>query len=182
MTKQDAVRAVAFMQFFYPTYFTNLPDEEYSGIVGRLLGAFPDDPAEDVALGIRSYIGADQSGIPPSCGEILYYMYKGKDPAGNRDALGAWDLVKHAMRVPKEHMAAAFMTLPEPVQKALGNPDRLNGLLAWARTDPEIFETRIQRNFLQTYQNIVRQAATAQQGPPQGEKGRLQDLKERLKK
>lgn len=181
MNKQDAARAVAFMRFFYPTYFQYLPEEEYSGIVGRLLGAFPDDPAEDVALGIRSYIGADPSGIPPSCGEILYYMHKGKDPAGNRDALGAWDLVKHAIRVPREHMAAAFMTLPEPARKALGNPDRLDRYQAWAITDPEVFETRIQRIFLQTYQDIVRQAATAPQ-EKEGERGRLQGLRERLNK
>ena len=181
MNKQDAVRAVVFMRFFYPTYFQNLPEEEYSGIVGRLMGAFPDDPAEDVALGIRSYIGADQSGIPPSCGEILYYMHKGKDPAGSRDALVAWNLVKHAMRVPQEHTTAAFMTLPDPVQKALGDPDRINRYRAWARTDPEVFETRIQRIFLQTYQDIVRQAATAPQ-EQEGERGRLQGLKERLSK
>lgn len=181
MNKEDALKAVAYMRSAYPAYFKNLPKEEYAGIINGLLEAFRDDPAADVALGIKTYIGADRSGLPPSNGEIIYHMYRGKDPGGNKAALEAWDIVKRAIRVPRGHMGAAFGILPEAAQRALGDPDRLQGLLAWARSDPEKFETQIQRDFLQAYGEMVRRMATGQQRPAEP-KERLQDLRERLSK
>lgn len=181
MTKEDAVKAVAFMRGAYPKYFKNIPDEEYPGIVFRLLGAFKDCSVEDVALGIRSYIGADQSGLPPSNGEIMHHMLKSKDPAGNRAALQAWDAVKKAIRMPDGHMAAAFGVLPEPAKQALGDYERLFGIRAQAKTDPERFETQIQLDFFLAFQEMARRMATAPQ-QQEGERSRLHGLKERLQK
>jgi hypothetical protein len=180
MNKEDALKAVAYMRSAYPAYFKNLPKEEYAGIINGLLEAFRDDPAADVALGIKTYIGADRSGLPPSNGEIIYHMYRGKDPGGNKAALEAWDMVKRAIRVPPGHREAAFGILPEPARRALGGPYQLPGFLTCAETDPHRFETEIQIRFLQKYAAAVKEMTiSAGQQPPEP-KERLQDLRERL--
>lgn len=180
MNKEDAAKAVAYMRSAYPAYFWNLSKESLADMVNGMAETFREYPVADVALGIKTYIGADRSGFPPSHGDIIYHMYRGKDPGGNKAALEAWDMLKRAIRVPPGQRAAAFGILPEPAQRALGGPYNLPGFLTCAETDPHRFETEIQIRFLQAYTVAVKEMAiSAGQQQPEP-KGRLQDLRERL--
>ena len=180
MTKEDAAKAVAYMRSAYPAYFWNLSKESLADMVNALAETFREYIVADVALGIKTYIGADRSGFPPSHGDIIYHMYRGKDPGGNKAALEAWDMVKRAIRVPPGHREAAFGILPEPARRALGGPDRLQGFRTWADTDPHAFETEIQIRFLQEYAAAVKEMAISAGRKQPEPKERLQDLRERL--
>lgn len=161
MTMDETKKVMAYIAAAFPRYFANVTRESAERQVIPWFDALGEYSAGAVMTGVKSYISADNSGFPPSPGQIVHYIHftgHMSDHSGTQ----AWALVRKAVQCPWDQMEASFRTLPEAVQKAVGNAASLKEL---AQMDTQKFETVAQSNFLRMYDAVQKREATEQKVP-----------------
>ena len=172
MTIDETKKVMAYIAAAYPRYFANVTRESAERQVIPWFDALGEYSAGAVMTGVKSYISADNSGFPPSPGQIVHYIHFTGHPA-DHSGTEAWALVRRAVNCPWDQMEASFQTLPEMVRRAVGNAASLREL---AMMDTQKFETVAQSNFLRVYAAEQKRQATEQRLPAAaiGVRGRLQ--------
>lgn len=161
MTINETKKVMAYIAAAYPRYFANVTKESAERQAIPWFDALGEYSAGAVMTGVKSYISADNSGFPPTPGQIIHYIHFTGHPA-DHSGTEAWALVRKAVNCPWDQMEASFMTLPETVRKAVGNAASLKEL---AMMDSQRFETVAQSNFLRMYDAEQKRAATEQRVP-----------------
>lgn len=161
MTIEETKKVMAYIASAYPRYFANVTRESAERQAIPWFDALGEYSAGAVMTGIKSYISADSSGFPPTPGQIIHYIHFTGNPA-DHSGTEAWALVRKAVNCPWDQMEASFMTLPEPVRKAVGNAASLKEL---AMMDTQKFETVAQSNFLRMYDAVQKREATERKVP-----------------
>ena len=156
MTIQDTQKVLAYMTAAYPRYFANVAKGAAENMITVWTDTFADYSLTAVMAGVKGYISADNSGFPPSPGQIIEYINIVGNPA-DKSGTEAWSLVRRAVNVPWDQFDASFATLPRAVQVAVGSPASLKEL---AQMDNQQFETVAQSNFLRMYDAARRREAT----------------------
>ena len=161
MTINETKKVMAYIAAAYPRYFANVTKESAERQAIPWFDALGEYSAGAVMTGVKSYISADNSGFPPTPGQIIHYIHFTGHPA-DHSGTEAWALVRKAVNCPWDQMEASFMTLPETVRKAVGSAASLKEL---AMMDSQRFETVAQSNFLRMYDAEQKRAATEQRVP-----------------
>lgn len=161
MTIDETKKVMAYIAAAYPRYFANVTRESAERQVIPWFDALGEYSAGAVMTGVKSYISADNSGFPPSPGQIVHYIHFTGHPA-DHNGTEAWALVRRAVNCPWDQMEASFQTLPEMVRKAVGSAASLREL---AMMDTQKFETVAQSNFLRMYAAEQKRQATEQTLP-----------------
>lgn len=161
MTINETKKVMAYIAAAYPRYFANVTKESAERQAIPWFDALGEYSVGAVMTGVKSYISADNSGFPPTPGQIIHYIHFTGHPA-DHSGTEAWALVRKAVNCPWDQMEASFMTLPETVRKAVGNAASLKEL---AMMDSQRFETVAQSNFLRMYDAEQKRAATEQRVP-----------------
>ena len=171
MTLEETQKVLAYVTAAYPRYFANVTQESARNMGKVWNDALMDYTVEAVMTGVRGYISADNSGFPPSPGQIIGYIHMVGKPA-DKSGTEAWSLVRRAINVPWDQFEASYATLPRVVQIAVGSPASLKEM---AQMDTEQFETVAQSNFLRMYEAARRREATEEKftGAVIGAKNRL---------
>ena len=161
MTIDETKKVMAYIAAAYPRYFANVSRESVERQAIPWYDALGEYSVGAVMTGVKSYISADNSGFPPTPGQIIHYIHFTGNP---RDHSGteAWSLVRKAVNCPWDQMEASFKTLPEIVQKAVGSAASLKEL---AMMDSQKFETVAQSNFLRMYDAEQKREATERKVP-----------------
>ena len=161
MTIDETKKVMAYIAAAYPRYFANVSRESAERQSIPWYDALGEYSAGAVMTGVKSYISADNSGFPPTPGQIIHYIHFTGNP---RDHSGteAWSLVRKAVNCPWDQMEASFQTLPEIIQKAVGSAASLKEL---AMMDTQKFETVAQSNFLRMYDAEQKREATERKVP-----------------
>lgn len=158
MTQIETKKVMAYIAAAYPRYFANVTRESAERQAIPYYEALGEYSINAVMAGVRGYISADNSGYPPSPGQIISYIHMIGKPA-DKSGTEAWALVRRAVNCPWDQMEASFKTLPLTVQKAVGNAASLKEL---AQMDMQKFETVAQSNFLRMYDAVQKREATEQ--------------------
>ena len=158
MTIEETKKIMAYIAAAYPRYFANVTRESAERQAIPWYDALGEYSSSAVMAGVKGYISADGSGFPPTPGQIVHYIHFTGHPA-DHSGTEAWALVRKAVNCPWDQMEASFYTLPETVQKAVGNAASLKEL---AQMDMQKFETVAQSNFLRMYEAVQRREATEQ--------------------
>lgn len=161
MTINDTKKVMAYIAAAYPRYFANITLESAKRQAIPWYDALGEYSAEAVMTGVKSYISADNSGFPPTPGQIVHYIHFAGHPA-EHSGTEAWSLVRKAVNCPWDQMEASFLTLPETVRKAVGSAASLKEL---AKMDSQRFESVAQSNFLRMYDAATKREATEQRLP-----------------
>ena len=161
MTINETKKVMAYIAAAYPRYFANVTRESAVRQAIPWFDALGEYSAGAVMTGVKSYISADNSGFPPTPGQIVHYIHFTGRPA-DHSGTEAWALVRRAVNCPWDQMEASFMTLPETVRKAVGNAASLKEL---AMMDSQKFEAVAQSKFLRMYDAVRKREATEQKIP-----------------
>lgn len=156
MTIENTQKVLAYITAAYPRYFANVAKGAADNMIAVWNDTFADYSVTAVMAGVKGYISADNSGFPPSPGQIIEYINIVGHPA-DHSGTEAWSLVRRAVNVPWDQFDASFATLPKAVQVAVGSPASLKEL---AQMDNQQFETVAQSNFLRMYDAARRREAT----------------------
>lgn len=181
MTINETKKVMAYIAAAYPRYFANVTRESAERQAIPWFDALGEYSAGAVMTGVKSYISADNSGFPPTPGQIVHYIHFTGHPA-DHSGTEAWALVRRAVNCPWDQMEASFQTLPEMVRRAVGSAASLREL---AMMDTQKFETVAQSNFLRMYAAEQKRQATEQRLPAEaiGVRDRLgQELEMRHRK
>lgn len=161
MTINETKKVMAYIAASYPRYFANVTRESAERQAIPWFDALGEYSAGAVMTGVKSYISADNSGFPPTPGQIVHYIHFTGNPK-DHSGTEAWSLVRRAVNCPWDQMEASFQTLPELVRQAVGSAASLKEL---AMMDMQKFETVAQSNFLRMYDAAQKRAATEQKVP-----------------
>lgn len=161
MTINETKKVMAYIAAAYPRYFANVTRESAERQAIPWFDALGEYSAGAVMTGVKSYISADNSGFPPTPGQIVHYIHFTGNPK-DHSGTEAWSLVRRAVNCPWDQMEASFQTLPELVRQAVGSAASLKEL---AMMDMQKFETVAQSNFLRMYDAAQKRAATEQKVP-----------------
>lgn len=161
MTINETKKVMAYIAAAYPRYFANVTKESAERQAIPWFDALGEYSAGAVMTGVKSYISADNSGFPPTPGQIIHYIHFTGHPA-DHSGTEAWALVRKAVNCPWDQMEASFQTLPALVRQAVGSAASLKEL---AMMDTQKFETVAQSNFLRMYDAAQKRAATEQKVP-----------------
>lgn len=161
MTTEETKKVMAYIAAAYPRYFAHITRESAERQVIPWHDALGEYSAGAVMAGVKGYISADNSGFPPTPGQIVHYIHFVGHPS-DHSGTQAWALVRKAVNCPWDQMEASFMTLPETVRKAVGNAASLR---EFAMMDQQKFETVAQSNFLRMYDAVQKREAVEQRLP-----------------
>ena len=157
----ETKKVLAYVTAAFPRYYANVTRTSADRQAMVWNDALADYSITAVMAGVRSYISSDNSGFPPSPGQIIEHIHFVGNP---RDHSGteAWALVRKAVNVPWDQFEASFATLPKAVQIAVGSAESLK---EFAQMDLQRFETVAQSNFLRMYDAAKRREAMEQKIP-----------------
>lgn len=161
MTIDETKKVMAYIAAAYPRYYANVSRESVERQSIPWYDALGEYSVGAVMTGVKSYISADNSGFPPTPGQIIHYIHFTGNPK-DHSGTEAWSLVRKAVNCPWDQMEASFKTLPEIVQKAVGSAASLKEL---AMMDSQKFETVAQSNFLRMYDAEQKREATERKVP-----------------
>ena len=148
MTREETKRIIMVISGLYPnfkpadlkltvdTWAVVLADYEYKIIENVLL----------------AYSSVDRSGFAPSVGQLIG-MLDMRNQGNDLNEMEAWSMVSKALRNGTYGAEQEFAKLPEPVQKAVGDPSNLRN---WAQTDSDSVENVIQSNFMRSYRTVLK--------------------------
>lgn len=125
MTKSEVAKLIYTIGAVYPRYFDQAPDIER--MVDAWLFVLGGYSYKDVSVGLKVYLDNDESGFPPSPGQIIGMIRRAKDhPAKEMTAAEAWQLVWDAVTSLRwESPEVEFNKLPFECRRAIGSAESL---------------------------------------------------------
>jgi hypothetical protein len=147
MTREETLAIMSVLKAAYPNFYKDMKRSEADGIVNLWAAMFADEPADLVAVAIKSYIATDVKGFPPNIGAIKNAIVKLKQPEEMTE-FEAWALVGRAIKNGIHGAREEFDKLPEIIQRLVGSPNQLR---EWAMMDSDTVNSVISSNFQRSY-------------------------------
>lgn len=152
MTKKEVSQLMTIMKRSYPNHFRKMDPKEIKETIEVWWSLFRDYPLKPVLDALQEYIMNNNSGFAPTPGQLNFYIQervKQNFYSNKLDKHQAWELVLKTMRSHDFQYEAqeAFDSLPDEIQKCIGNSAQLREL---AYTDVGSLEFR-KRDFFERY-------------------------------
>lgn len=165
MTIQEVAQIMDILEIAYPAFYAKQDEKHRVKAAGLWANLFADEPAQMVALAVKSFIASDDKGYPPNIGQIKAIIGKMTMPAElEMSELDAWNLVRRAIHgasmqdwsrsmLPDGTMGPPsavinFNRLPPILQKLVGDPKQL---ALWEDLPNDEINTIIQSNFMRSW-------------------------------
>ena len=149
MTQNETVEVLKILTTAYPKYYSNITREQANNMLNLWSTMFADKDVKDVINALKAFILTDDSGFPPTIGQINNQIYK-LNNANEMSELEAWSLVAKACRDSAYHSKERFEALPDKLQKLVGSPNQLK---YWSSLQEDELETVVQSNFMRSYKH-----------------------------
>lgn len=147
MTYDETLAIMSVLKAAYPAYYRGMNRQDAEAAVALWAEMFADEPAQIVALAVKSLIATDTKGFPPHIGAVKDSIVKLKQPNEMTEA-EAWALVSKATRNSTYNSAEEFDKLPPVVQRIVGSPMQLR---EWAAMDTDTLQSVVASNFQRSY-------------------------------
>lgn len=156
MEIRQAKKIIAIMATAYPNY--QPPSLDMAAEVWADMTK--DYSYDEVAGALKAYIATDNSGFPPSIGQVIDKIHTIRSPNTLSDA-EAWSLVWSAIQNSGYDSEAEFEKLPATVKRAVGSADVLR---SWAIDEYFSYE-KARTNFLFSYKKEANRAEEMEKLP-----------------
>lgn len=147
MTYDETLAIMSVLKAAYPAYYRGMNRQDAEAAVALWAEMFADEPAQVVALAVKSLIATDTKGFPPHIGAVKDSIVKLKQPQEMTEA-EAWALVSKATRNSTYNAGEEFDKLPPVVQRIVGTPMQLR---EWAAMDSDTLQSVVASNFQRSY-------------------------------
>lgn len=147
MNREETLAIMGVLKAAYPNYYKDMKKSEAEGIVALWTEMFKDEPAQLVAMAVKSHIATDTKGFPPHIGAIKDAIVK-LHTADELTEQEAWAYVAEATRNSSYHASEEFDKLPPVVQRIVGSPQQLK---EWAAMDTATLNSVVASNFQRSY-------------------------------
>lgn len=149
MDRTDVLKIMAVLRGAFPQFYRNITRQEAEDTVSLWEDMFRADEPMIVAAAVKAYIEADESGFPPSIGQIKAKVRTITQPKEMTEG-EAWSLVAKAVRNSLYGSAEEFKKLPPAVQRIVHSPSQLR---EWGMMDSETLHSVVASNFQRAYRN-----------------------------
>lgn len=147
MNYDETLAIMSVLKAAYPAFYRDMTRKDAENAVTLWAEMFKDDPAEVVALAVKSFIATDSKGFPPNIGTIRAAIIKLKEP-DEMTPQEAWTLVDRATRRSIHYAQEEFDKLPPVVQRVVGSPIQLK---EWAMMDSDTVQSVVASNFQKSF-------------------------------
>lgn len=147
MTYDETLTIMAVLKAAYPRYYADMKRKDAEGVVSLWAEMFKDEPAELVALAVKSLIATDTKGFPPHIGAVKEHIVKLRQPDEMTEQ-EAWSLVYKATKNGIWGAREEFDKLPPVIQRIVGSPNQLRD---WAMMDSDTVQSVVASNFQRSY-------------------------------
>lgn len=154
MSRSDILKIMAVLRGAFPQFYRNISRQEAEDTVALWEDMFRDDDPVVVAAAVKAYIEADESGFPPSIGQIKGKVRRITKPKELSEG-EAWSLVAKAVRNSLYGSAEEFEKLPPAVQRIVHGPSQLR---EWGMMDSDTLHSVVASNFQRAYRAHAEQS------------------------
>lgn len=147
MDYDETITIMTILKAAYPAFYRGMTRKDADVAVALWAEMFRDEPAEVVALAVKSFIATDSKGFPPNIGTIRAAVVKLREPE-EMTPQEAWTYVDIATRRSIHHSQEEFNKLPPVVQRVVGNPLQLK---EWAMMDSDTVQSVVASNFQKSF-------------------------------
>lgn len=147
MNREDTLKIMSVLKAAYPNYYKDMKKVEAEGIVALWTEMFKDEPAQLVAMAVKSFIASDTKGFPPHIGAIKDSMLKLMRGDELTEA-EAWAKVRKAIGNSSYHAEEEYNKLPDILQRLCGSPKQLR---EWAAMDEGTLASVVASNFQRSF-------------------------------
>lgn len=148
MTRDETKKIIMVISGLYP----NFKPADLKLTIDTWAVVLSDYGYKQIESALIAYSATDRSGFAPAPGQLIGLLDM-QNQESDLNEMEAWALVSNALRNGTYGAEQEFAKLPEPVQKAVGNPSNLRN---WAQTDSDSVENVIQSNFMRTYRTVLK--------------------------
>ena len=148
MNRQETLAVMSVLKVAYPNFYKDMGRSDAESIVGLWEEMFKDDPAEVVAMAVKSHIANDRKGYPPHIGAIKDAIVKLHTRSNEMTEMEAWGLVRKAIGNGNYGAVEEFEKLPRTIQRLVGSPNQLR---EWAMMDSDVINSVVASNFQRSY-------------------------------
>lgn len=152
MNRQETLAIMSVLKAAYPNFYKDMGRSDAESIVGLWEEMFKDDPAEVVAMAVKSHIANDRKGYPPHIGAIKDAIVKLHTRSTEMTELEAWGLVRKAIGNSNYEADKEFNKLPANIRRLVGSPNQLR---EWAMMDSDVVGSVVASNFQRSYKARV---------------------------
>lgn len=153
MTKNEVMKIVSVLFGAYPSFYRKSTQQEITDTVNIWTDMFKSEDFIITQAAVKAYIEADESGYPPSIGQIKAKIRKITQPQEMTEG-DAWALVAKAISNSAYEAGKEFDALPENIKRLVGSPSQLYD---WSQMDSDTVHSVVASNFQRSYR--ARQAA-----------------------
>lgn len=150
MDRTETLKIMAVLRSAYPGFYRGIGKAEAEDTVNLWLDIFGGHPYPLVAAAVKSFIGADEKGFPPTPGQIMAKIRLISEPKRQGEA-EAWAQVACAVRNGIYGYREEFAKLPPLSQRVVGSPEQLRD---WALMDSSTFHSVAASNFQRAYRAV----------------------------
>lgn len=163
MNYDETLAIMSVLKAAYPAFYRDMKRADAEAAVALWAEMFKDQPAEVVAVAVKSFIATDSKGFPPHIGAVKEAIVK-LQQADEMTELEAWSIVRQAIsgasvdpssvcrmegeRYGKTTARVNFDKLPPLLQRLVGGPQQL---AEWAQMDDATLSSVVASNFQRSY-------------------------------
>lgn len=145
MTREETLAVMSVLKAAYPDYYRDMRKNDADAIVNLWAEMFSDEPAQIVALAVKSLIATGK--YNPKIADVKEKIVKLKN-ANAMTEQEAWNLVSRAISNGIYGSQKEFDALPASVQRIVGSPMQLK---EWAMMDSDTVQSVVASNFQRSY-------------------------------
>lgn len=165
LTENETKKVIAVVTATFPMLFQKYDKGMLDLLVESWRMSLEDYTYEQVSTGLKLFLKADTSGMPPTPAMIIDQITKHSNTIEHTmNGLEAWALVSLAIRNSNYHSEEEFDKLPAIVQKAVGSPATLR---EWASMDSNTVHSVEQSNFMRTFDAVAKRVREDAKLPPE---------------
>lgn len=150
MQKSECMRLLFIIRAAYPKYFEKQSKADVEAQVEVWHSLLEDYEYEPVAAGLKLYMANENSGFPPSPGQVIDRIPRPE--VETLEPMEAWAMVRKAMGRGIYNAEEEYAKLPPVVQRAVGSPRNIE---MWAMLDADTNSSVTQSNFIKAYASAV---------------------------
>ena len=145
MTVLETATIMDILTAAYPQFYRNASDK--SNALQLWASMFEDDNLMLVANAVKAIVVGEDSGFPPTIGQVKAKMRKMMEP-NSLTEFEAWGLIKKAIANGTYGAKEEFEKLPPVLQSLVGESKRL---MEWAQMDADTIESVVASNLMRSY-------------------------------